>query len=151
MPPRPRRGPPYFVQEPHEVQVGDHLDVDWTLHWDWAEEERRREVRNQLIMEKLKAGKTVAYRSSGWILWPRVHSNDLCQYKPVYLDSQVSVDDIVFCHVWPSGFFYAHLVSHKEWAAEEHRFKYWISNMKGRSNGFTYLDYIYGKLYSILR
>ena len=52
MPPRPRRDPPYFVQEAHEVQVGDHLDVDWTLHWDWGEEQRRREVRNKLIQEK---------------------------------------------------------------------------------------------------
>ena len=151
MPPRPRRDPPYFVLEAHEVQVGDHLDVDWTRHSDWGEEQRLREVRNELIKAKLQAGKTVAYRSSGWSLWPRVASNDLCLYHPVYLDSQVEVDDVVFCHVLPSGLFYAHVVSHKQWAGEEHCYKYWISNTKGRCNGYTYLSRIYGTLYSVLR
>ena len=76
-----RNPTPYFLPEAHEVRVGDFRDVDWTLRPnDWDAEMRLRTKRNKLIMDQLKAGKSVAYRSSGWSLWPRVHPNDLCVY-----------------------------------------------------------------------
>ena len=81
--------------EAHEVRIGDEFDVDWTRVEDWGEEQRLREVRNKLIQEKLQMVRTVAYRSSGWSLFPRVHYNDLCLYSPVHLDEQVEVNDIV--------------------------------------------------------
>ena len=82
-PPKPARGVPHFILQAHEVRPGDELDTDWTLHVDWGEEQRLREKRNELIRAQLMDGKTAAYRQSGWSLYPRVHSNDLCMYIPV--------------------------------------------------------------------
>ena len=58
----PTREVPHFVLQAHEVRVGDEFDVDWTLSANWAEEQRLRDKRNQLIKEQLLDGKTVAYR-----------------------------------------------------------------------------------------
>ena len=44
------------------MRPGDELDVDWTLHKEWGEECRLREIRNELIRKQLEAGLTVAYR-----------------------------------------------------------------------------------------
>ena len=142
----PTRDPPFFLQEAHEVQVGDELDMDWTLVGDWGEEQRLRETRNELIEKMLKQGKTVAYRSSGWSLYPRVHSGDLCCYSPVRFEEQIAQGDIVFCKVQPSGYYYAHLIQTTEWDAASGRTQYWISNMAGRFNGHCYLEHIFGKL-----
>ena len=38
-----------------------------------------------LLQFLLLPGKTVAYRSSGWSLYPRVSPNELCCYMPVSL------------------------------------------------------------------
>ena len=88
--------------------------MDWTL-WpsDWAKELRLRDDRNVRIKEQLQDGKPVIYRSSGWSLYPRVHSNDLCTYEPVKSADDVQLDDIVFCQVQPGNRFYAHVVSFK--------------------------------------
>ena len=129
--------------------MGDELDWDWTLSRDWDEEQRLREERNELIKAQLLDGKTVAYRSSGWSLYPRVHSNDLCCFEPVTFDGQVEVEHIVFCNVQPSGYFYGHLVKEKEWHHGDRCWRYWISNLKGRINGWCYLPHIYGKLFQV--
>ena len=131
--------------------MGDYLDVDWTLKQDWTEELRLREVRNELAKTQLQAGKTVAYRSSGWSLFPKVCSNDLCIYVPVNFDDQVQERDIVFCQVQPSGFFYAHLVLWKEWHYDAHAWKYWVSNLKQRINGYCFVKGMYGKLSQVLK
>ena len=146
----PTRDVPHFILQAHEVRVGDELDTDWTTHADWSEEQRLRDVRNELIRAQLQEGKTVAYRQSGWSLWPRVHSNDLCCYLPVRFDLQVGVGDIVFCQVQPQGYYYAHLVKDKEYMADLSCYRYWISNLKGRVNGYTFLQFIYGKLFQVL-
>ena len=99
----------YFLEEAHEVQFGDDTDIPWN------EQLRNRcEERNQQIKAQLLEGKTVAYCSCGWSLYPRVSREDLCFYKPVSFDEQVEVDDIVFCQVQPSGDFYAALLKDKE-------------------------------------
>ena len=129
---------PPFMLEAHELRVGDQFDVAWKLRADWAEEQKLRTERNQLIMEKLQAGKTVAIRrSSGWPLYPKVCSNDLCIYVPVNFDDQVQERGIVFC---------ANLVLWKEWHNDSHAWKYWISNLKERVNGYRFINDIYGKL-----
>ena len=136
--------------EAHEVRLGDELDRDWTLSNDFAEEWRLREERNQQIKAQLLEGKRVAYRSSGWSLYPLVHSNDVCCYIPVRFDEQVEVRDIVFCQVQPSGDFYAHFVKKKEWHDADSRWKYWISNPQGRINGHCYKEHIYGRLFEVV-
>ena len=135
----PTRQVPYFIQEAHEVRAGDELDTDWTLHADWTEERRLRDVRNELIKAQLLDGKTVAYRQSGWSLYPSVRSNDLCCYLPVRFDEQVDQGDIVFCQVQPRGYYYAHLVKVKEYSHDLGFYEYWVSNLEGRVNGHTFL------------
>ena len=132
--------------------MGDEMDVDWTLNGDWAEEQRLRETRNKLVKDQLLEGKTVAYRSSGWSLWPRVHSGDLCVYIPVRFEESVLEDNIVFCNVQPSNYFYAHRVHTKEWDYVAQKYKFWIANMKTppRINGYCYIEHIYGKLADVL-
>ena len=82
IPPKPDRPPPIILNYPHEIRP--ELDVDWTLcSEDSAKELRFRAQRNEMIKEQLQLGKPVIYRSSGWSLYPRVWSNDLCSYDPV--------------------------------------------------------------------
>ena len=70
--------------------------MDWTLcPEDRGKELRLREVRNQMIKEQLLLGKPVIYRSSGWSLYPRVWSNDLCTYEPV-TSAEVCFDCLCF-------------------------------------------------------
>ena len=78
-------------------EASPELDADWTLSEDWAEEQRLREVRSEVIKTQLQAGISVCYRSSGWSLCPRVRSNDQTTYEPVTSADMVQVDDIVFC------------------------------------------------------
>ena len=95
IPPRPDRAPPHVLNWSHEITP--ELDVDWTLcPEDPAKELRLREERNVLIKEQLQLGKPVVYRSSGWPLYPRVWSNDLCSYDPVTSANEVRFGDIVF-------------------------------------------------------
>ena len=132
--------------------MGDFRDVDWTLRPNcWDEEVRLREVRNELIKAQLKKGKTVAYRSSGWSLWPRVCPNDLCVFVPVIDDCQVQEGDIVFCRVRPSLVYYAHLVLKKEWHRDDHAWKCWISNLDKHVNGYCWIEDVYGKLTQVLK
>ena len=51
--------PAFFVQQAHEVRVGDALDTDWALASDWPEERRLRELRNHNIEKMMKKGKAV--------------------------------------------------------------------------------------------
>ena len=150
VPPPPTREVPHFVLQAHEVRVGDEQDTDWTLSKDWAEEQRLRNERNELIKAQLLEGKTVAYRQSGWSLYPRVRSNDLCCYLPVKFDESVAEGDVVFCEVQPRGHFYAHLVKTKEWDSHYRCWNYWISNMQGRVNGWCSIEHIHGKLFQVL-
>ena len=146
----PQRDPPFFIQEAHEVNPGNDLDYDWTLRPEDKEKEMRlREIRNRMIKELLLDGKNIAYRQSGWSLWPRIHSNDLTYYYAVSADSEVEEGDIVFCQVDPGERYYAHLVKTKEWHYMRGEWLYTISNMEGRPNGTCFIGQIYGKLYRV--
>ena len=85
------------------------------------------------------------------MFYPKVCSNELCIYVPVNFDDQVQERDVVFCKVTPSGFFYAHLVLCKEWHWASYAWKYWDSNLKGRVNGYCFINDIYGKLSQVLK
>ena len=97
-----------------------------------------------MIKEQLLSGKPVIYRSSGWSLYPRVHSNDQCHFDPVSSPDEVRHNDVVFCEVQPGDRFFAHLVSRK-WL-EDGEWYFTISNMKGRQNGWCSMKHIYGRL-----
>ena len=146
--PMPQRDVPFFIQEAHEVNPGNDLDYDWTLRpHDHDKEMRLRDIRNAMIKELLLEGKSIAYRQSGWSLYPRIHSNDLTYYYAVSADSEVEEGDIVFCQVDPGDRYYAHLVKTKEWHYMRGEWLYTISNMEGRPNGTCFIGQIYGKLY----
>jgi hypothetical protein len=138
------------MESRHETRP--EFDVDWTLcPEDWEQELARRKMRNEMIKDMLQAGRSVCYRSSGWSLYPRVHSNDQTTYEPVTSADQVQVDDIVFCEVQPGDRFYAHLVKRKEWmVARGGEWCYTISNAEGRENGWCRLKHIYGRLVEYL-
>ena len=132
------------------------MDYDWTLcKDDWGREQRLRDIRNLLIHNKLEMGRTVAYRQSGWSCYPMIHSNDLCYFQPVYHDpGNAKVGDIVFCLVEPGPRYYAHQVKTITctWYDKTKRTEqcYTISNLKGRENGWCFIDQIYGKMYRIM-
>ena len=130
--------------------MGGDLDYDWTLSRDWNKEKPLRDERNQIIKKMLLAGKTVAYRQSGWSMHPKIHSNDLCSYLPVRFDESVNEGDTVFCQPQPNDYFYAHIVKEKDWDRANHCYRYWISNLKGRINGWCHLKHIYGKLVQVI-
>ena len=142
--PRPTRLPPFIYNHPHQV-AQDH-DVDWTIpdDRDRGTELSRRHARNEMIREQLQAGKPVVYRSSGWSLFPRVHSNDATYYVPVTKEEDVSVGDIVFCQVEPGLRYYAHLISKKEWYNE--KWWYTITDRFLHRNGWADIEHIYGRL-----
>ena len=84
---------------------------------------------------------------------PRVYSDDICTFEPVTSADQVNVGDIVFCQVFPSHYFYGHIVKEKWW--EEDKLWFTICNLKtfedgyGRINGWTDLAHVYGKLIQV--
>jgi hypothetical protein len=146
--PMPTRLAPFVLEGRHETAQAPLLDVDWTLCEDRGEEMKRRKMRNEMIKDKLKAGRSVCYRSSGWSLYPRVHCNDQTIYDPVTSDDQVQVGDIVFCQVQPYDRFFAHLVKEKNWRNAAWCFI--ISNIAGYVNGWCFIEHIYGRLVEVL-
>ena len=153
--PMPSRPVPVVLEGKHEL-TRPELDVDWTLaEGNWDLELQRREQRNKMIKDQLRAGKNVMYRSSGRSLEPLIYSNDCTTWQPVASADEVKVGDIVFCQVFPSRSFYGHLVFDK-WKHEAIWY-FRISNHQtfaqgyGPTNGWTDIDHIYGKLIEVWR
>ena len=146
IPEMPNRVPPFVdVVLDGKHSVGPELDIDWTLHSDWNIQLKRREERNKLVKAELQNGNTVAFRSSGWSLYPRVCSGDSCTYQPVAnADDEIQEEDIVFCEVQPGNRFCAHIVRKIE--DLEGRRCFTIANYAGREIGWCYSEHIYGKL-----
>ena len=112
-----------------------------------------REKRNKLLRKHLQNGDPVRYRSSGWSLYPRVHSGQECYYVPVTKPKEVEVNDIVFCQVMPSKKYFTHVVKRKDcqWAHESDSKQgeetwFYIANIGGHVNGYCTMKTIYGKL-----
>ena len=115
---------------------------DWWGNREWGKfkvELQARDVRNQIILEKLKAGRPVWYTSTGDSMWPLVHSGDGCGFHPVVTAAtatdfipvtEIRRGDIVFCEVQPSEQLFAHIVLRVEW--DQSRYKYWIGNIEQR-------------------
>ena len=81
----PDRLPPFVLDADHDGHdVNPKLNFDWTL-WpeDQEKEQRLRNVRNEMVKEKLLLAISACFRSSRGSLRPYVHSNDRCTYVPV--------------------------------------------------------------------
>ena len=137
------------IFEAHEVHPED--DPDWTIpkSGNWEEEQQNRQIRNIMIKQQFQKGKSVQYQSSGWSLWPQVHSMDTCVYEPMCGNPRlnqlpVNVNDVVFCEVQPGDRFYAHKALRIDGT------KYIIGNNKGRENVLCYRRHIYGRLIEVV-
>ncbi len=131
----------------HEGLATDALNPDGTLHSDnRLTEPQLRQRRNDMIKEQLQSGQPVAFRSRGKSLWPLVHSGDLCEYDPVFDASDVQVGDVIFCQVYPSREYHAHLIMSKTYCGEVEAWYFTVENQSGRENGWCWLETIYGKL-----
>ena len=135
-----------------ESKLGPEWDIDYTLQEspDWQTELKRRRERDIMIKARLQEGRNVFYRSSGWSLYPHVHSGDGCTYTPVTSEQEVQVNDIVFCEVQPGNRFYAHMVLEVQ-EGSSGKMRYIIGNARGRQNGWCYIEHIYGKLVEVAR
>jgi hypothetical protein len=87
-------------------------------------------------IERLRNGETVSFRPRGNSMTGRIESGQLCTVEPVD-PLTVRVGDIVLCKV--SGREYLHLMK----AVQGPRFQ--ISNNRGRINGWTSANSIFGK------
>ena len=79
-----------------------------------------------------------------------MRSNDQCTYELVSTDDEVSQGDIVFCQVQPADTFYAYHAKKKEVWGGTGKYSYTIANLKGRENGWCYIEHIYGRLAEVL-
>ena len=63
--------------------------------------------------------------------------------------SEIDVGDIVFCRVQPSQLFYAHIVHNvrRHYVQRPH---YSIGNIQGHTNGWCYMEHIFGILVDVL-
>ena len=109
----------------------------------------RRRIRNEVMEEALKAGHAISYRSSGWSLWPRVVSGQVCTVIPVMFAEMVNEGDIVFCRVQETNEYYILKVLSIGWDRKRSKEYYWIGNNRGRKNGWCYLEHIFGKVVDI--
>ncbi len=85
---------------------------------------------------KLQAGETVQFRPHGNSMKGRIESGQLCTVEPVDPDS-LEVGDIVLCKV--NGKQYLHLIKAKQGS------RFLIANNRGRQNGWTSANQVYGK------
>jgi hypothetical protein len=91
----------------------------------------------EMFAGRVAAGAVVEFRPSGSSMVPLIHSRDLVTVAPVN-PARLEVGDIVLARV--AGATYLHLVS----AVDHGRRRVQISNNRGRVNGWTGADRIYG-------
>ena len=147
----------------HEIYPGEDPDQTRINTKSKEEEFVLRDIRNHLIKEKLQLCESVQYRSTGWSMYPLIHSEDTCVFEPVCGDPQldqlpVEVDDCVFCEVQPSGRFYAHKILSIEYVPTTkpqgvfgpYYRRYQIGNMNRHVNGWCLKEHIYGRLVEVV-
>ena len=89
------------------------------------------------VASRVASGQTVRFRPTGSSMVPLIHSRDLVTVAPVD-PGALKVGDIVLAKV--AGTVYLHLVS----AIDASRKRVQISNNRGRINGWTSHDRVYG-------
>ena len=85
---------------------------------------------------RLRAGKTVTVRPRGHSMTPRVRDGESVTLHPFAAGAAPQVGQVVLCKV--KGTFYLHLVT----ALDGERVQ--IGNMRGRINGWTSREQVYG-------
>ncbi|AGZ43689.1 hypothetical protein [Actinoplanes friuliensis] len=90
------------------------------------------------VAARVAAGSAVEFRPTGSSMVPLIRSRQLVTVEPVD-PATVVVGDIVLCRV--AGAVYLHLVS----AVDPAKRRVQISNNRGRVNGWTSYDRVYGR------
>ncbi|WP_069161218.1 hypothetical protein [Nocardia altamirensis] len=90
-----------------------------------------------VVAARVAAGGLVEFRSTGSSMVPLIHSRDLVTVAPVD-PTKLEVGDIVLAKV--AGTVYLHLIS----ALDVSRGRVQISNNRGRVNGWTNHDRVFG-------
>ena len=115
----------------------------------------RRAERNERLISNLREGRPVIFRSESNTLWPRVSSNDLCTFDPVWSEDEVQEDDIFLWAAQPGDRIHTRSVGEKLWLyqpcknAAADQYVYTVSKFKGRENGWCLWRHIYGKLVEV--
>jgi hypothetical protein len=87
---------------------------------------------------KLLTGETVQFRPRGNSMAPKIESGQLCTVTPLGDQDELEPGDIVLCKV--NGSQYLHLVK------AIHGDRVQIGNNRGRINGWTSRQQVFGKL-----
>ena len=106
--PMPTRPAPCRVFEAHEVHPS--AETDWALVVDLEQEQHLRDVRNSLVRDMLRSGRSTQWRQTGNSLSPMVRSGDVTMWEPVTDHTLLEVGDVVFCAVQPGDRFYGHMI-----------------------------------------
>ena len=89
-------------------------------------------------IKDLIGGKTISFRPRGNSMSGKIESGQLCTVEPI---TEIKVGDIVLCRV--NGREYLHIVKAKR--GEQVK----IGNNKGRINGWTSLNQVFGRCIKI--
>lgn len=94
-------------------------------------------------IKKLQAGETVQFRPRGSSMSGRIESGQLVVVEPISSFYALEIDDIVLCRV--AGHQYLHLVKSKDVTNK----RVLICNNRGRENGWTGYNNVYGRVTAI--
>ena len=90
---------------------------------------------------KLKLGESVSFRPRGDSMVPKIYSGQRVHLVPVGADTLLVPGDIVLCRV--AGAQYLHMIKTMDGV------RYQITNARGKINGWTTRDKIYGRVIEI--
>jgi len=91
-------------------------------------------------IEQLRMGLEARFRPRGNSMEPRIRSGQLCVVQPITSPYALNPGDIVLCVVRGSQYL------HQVLAIDPGRRRALIGNMRGRQNGWTPFEKVYGRL-----
>lgn len=95
-------------------------------------------------IKKLQAGESVRFRPRGNSMSGRIESGQLVCVEPISSFYSLNLDDIVLCRV--AGHQYLHLIKQTDPA----RKRVLICNNRGRENGWTSFENVYGRVTAVM-
>ena len=102
------------------------------------------------IKEQLLMGQNCWFVSTGNSLRPVMHSGDAIALEPIIKGQTVELGDIVFAEVQYGPRFYVHMVHALQKDVYGDKVKYyWIGNIRGRFNGWSYREHIHGRVVKV--
>lgn len=95
-------------------------------------------------IEQLKMGLEARFRPSGHSMEPKIRDGQLCVVQPISTCYALSAGDVVLCVVDRQQYL------HQVLSIDAGRRQVLIGNMKGRQNGWTPFERVYGRLKEVL-